>query len=375
MPTKSLLDWKTVADAADASTDIYTNGENKDFIYWRKVELFWLAGELAAAIRVDKNRRTAFVAIRGTSLIGNWFFTNFQAYFRKFQVVDESLSKALQTPYQGGAYRAPVHGSLHQGFYRAFSWLWYGTEPILGHTEPDRSVGITRLLRYLALFALLPVFLFFVLESFSAALVVTLAVCFIFVTLESGVWEDVFKVVPQIEGTEPFKRLAWLNAFDRVVFTGHSLGGAIAIIAFCVYRCWCHSDPKRNDNAVLVTFGAPRVGDVKFMEEFCRENSGRFHHIVHPGDPVPELPPNGMLELHYRRFWTRGLLGFGVIFLYPLWRTIALLYRNQRAARWTGESLTEIGPNASKSLKFAHHSMSKVYRPWAQMKKSLHGDN
>ena len=369
MSTNLNLDWTTVAQAADASDDIYQDADETDFVYWRKVEQFRLAGELAAAVRfVNGERGTAFVAIRGTSLLGNWLFTNFQAYFRSFNVVDESLSIAPSTRYQGGAYRTPVHGSLHQGFYRAFSWLWYGTEPILGHAQPDRNVGFARLGRYVSLFALLPATLVLAMASPTIALTVALAVAFAFVTLESGVWEDVFKDRPKVEGTEPFQLTEKLNDCDLVVFTGHSLGGSIAAIAYCVYRCWCLSSASRKDNAVLVTFGAPRIGDVDFMEDFCRLNNGRYYHIVHPGDPVPELPPNGLYELWNRKVWRRGLLGTVVLVLYPLWAVVALLYRNKRAARWTGDSLTEIGPGATNTLRFAHHSMSKIYRPWANRK-------
>ena len=375
MAKTSLLNWNVVADAADASTDIYREAGETDFVYWRKVEQFRLAGELAAAVRFAKDdQTTAFVAIRGTSLVGNWFFTNFQAYFRSFNVVDESLTAAPKTRYQGGAYRTPVHGSLHQGFYRAFSWLWYGTEPIAGHTQPDRSVGFSRLRRYVVVFVLLPLLLFIALKLLAVVLVVALAVSFACVTFESGVWEDVFRDDPKVEGTEPFSLLDRLNACDRVVFTGHSLGGSIATIAFCVYRCWCRSEPSRKDNAVLVTFGSPRVGDGEFMEEFCRSNRGRFRHVVHPGDPVPQLPPNGFSELLNRRIWSRGPLGFIVLVLYPLWSVVALLYSNKRAARWTGESLTEIGPNTSTTLKFASHSMANVYRAWANEKRGSRDD-
>jgi hypothetical protein len=365
------LDWDVVAQAAAASDDIYLAADKTDFDYWRKVEQFRLAGELAAAVRFSgAGKRTAYVAIRGTSLLGNWLFTNVQAYFRAFNVVDESLSGAPSTPYQGGTYRTPIPGSLHQGFYRAFSWLWYGTEPILGNTQPDRVVGFARLRRYVALFALVPLLLVFALKSTLIALVVALVLAFAFVTLESGVWEDVFRDHPSVQGDEPFpfQLIAELNKCDQVVFTGHSLGGSIAVIAYCIYRCWCLSSPGRKDNAFLVTFGAPRVGDVKFMEEFCRTNRGRYYHVVHPGDPVPELPPNGIGELWSRKVWSRGLLGGVVLVLYPFWALVALLYRNQRAVRWAGDSLTEIGPGVTDKLKFAHHSMSKIYRPWAKGK-------
>lgn len=374
MSENSWPDWNVVAQAADAAHDIYPGENNTDFQYWRKVEQFRLAGELAAAVRFTGGAKgTAIIAIRGTSLLGNWLFTNVQAYFRSFNVVDESLLSADSTQYQAGTYRTPIVGSLHQGFYRAFSWLWYGTEPILGHTQPDRSVGFARLRRYIALFALLPALLVLALKSSELALVVGLVVAFAFVTLEAGVWEDVFKIRPKVEGVEPFQLMERLNACDRVIFTGHSLGGAIAVIAFGVYRCWCSSSPNRKDNAFLVTFGAPRIGDVEFMEKFREAHCGRYQHFVHPGDPVPELPPNGLYELWNRKIWRRGLLGNIVIVIYPLWALVALLYRNKRAARWMGDSLTEIGPGATNKLRFAHHSMANVYRPWAKDKVS-HSD-
>lgn len=137
-----------ICAAADASADIYAP-DASNFEYWRKVEQFRLVGELAAAVRFTDDRKTAFIAIRGTSLWGNWLFTNFQAYFAAFTVVDETLSAAPATKYQGGQYRTPIPGALHQGFYRAFSWLWYGTEPMFAQTGAGPEYWILSLVALL----------------------------------------------------------------------------------------------------------------------------------------------------------------------------------------------------------------------------------
>ena len=70
----------------------------------------------------------------------------------------------------------------------------------------------------------------------------------------------------------------------NIIYTGHSLGGALATIAAQNYG---HKYPKLNH--MCVTFGAPRCGDDDFRKKFnticCF--SKRF---VNEYDPVPSLP-------------------------------------------------------------------------------------
>jgi two-component system response regulator HydG len=76
-----------------------------------------------------------------------------------------------------------------------------------------------------------------------------------------------------------------VKAYDRVVFTCHSLGGSVAAVVFLVSGCWCRIDAVRSDFGHLVMFGVlPRVGDVSFVTEFCRQHSDRFVHFMLP-DP------------------------------------------------------------------------------------------
>ena len=105
-------DSVAIFEAARAASDIYLTHEKSDFTYRRTVEQFSrLTGELAAGVRYIDEGRTAIVAVRGTSLIGNWVFTNFQAHFTQFNIVDDSLSAAPSTRYQGGNYRC-IKGSF-----------------------------------------------------------------------------------------------------------------------------------------------------------------------------------------------------------------------------------------------------------------------
>ncbi len=362
MSHKAGVNSNTIKAAADASWDIY---KSNNFTYLRTVEQFsLLSGELVAGVRFINNRKTAVVAIRGSATTGNWLFTNFQAHYTEYRVVDESLSVAKSTPYQGGFYRTPVKGTLHQGIFRAFSWLWYGTEPILGTVQGSKKIGITRLIRYCLLFILLPLILWCLSSSLTLAVSISFLLGFIFVTTESGVWEDIFKGLPEKSGKDPYLLLSELNLCEQVIFTGHSLGGAIATIAFAVYRCWCQSDCNRRDNAELVTFGAPRVGDVPFMEDFSSVHKGRFCHVVHPGDPVPELPPNGLFELWRNRYCKRGGIGWGVIIFFPVWALIRILYAANRAARWTHGGLCVLP--RSPILSKANHDMEACYLQWAK---------
>jgi triacylglycerol lipase len=61
--------------------------------------------------------------------------------------------------------------------------------------------------------------------------------------------------------------------------TGHSLGGALAALAFARYE----------QAAGLYAFGAPRIGDGAFAELFQRRPAFR---IEYAGDPIPLVPPD-----------------------------------------------------------------------------------
>lgn len=79
--------------------------------------------------------------------------------------------------------------------------------------------------------------------------------------------------------------------------TGHSLGGALAIIAA--------KRLERNTLAACYTFGSPRVGN----EEFGEEIRAPIYRIVNAADGVPRLPGS----------WFFSFIAFVVSFARPAW--------------------------------------------------------
>nr|QNL09438.1 lipase TDL2 [Thermomyces dupontii] len=70
----------------------------------------------------------------------------------------------------------------------------------------------------------------------------------------------------------------------RVVFTGHSLGGALATIAGAALR-------GNGYNIDVFSYGAPRVGNRAFAEFLTAQTGGTLYRITHTNDIVPRLPP------------------------------------------------------------------------------------
>jgi predicted lipase len=69
--------------------------------------------------------------------------------------------------------------------------------------------------------------------------------------------------------------------FERLWLTGHSLGGALAML--CA-RAW--------EGAVegVYTFGQPRAGDAAFRDNYNACLGGRTFRVVHADDIVPRVP-------------------------------------------------------------------------------------
>ena len=72
--------------------------------------------------------------------------------------------------------------------------------------------------------------------------------------------------------------------FPRVIFTGHSLGGALATIA--VGKINVPLDVNLN----LITFGSPKVGNHKFVDFINKKVSGDNYRIKYKDDPITFLP-------------------------------------------------------------------------------------
>ena len=82
----------------------------------------------------------------------------------------------------------------------------------------------------------------------------------------------------------------YLNKFysgQKLVITGHSLGGAIALIVSEMLR----RRPDFTYDIVLYTYGAPRAADAGFIKA---AGSLVHHRVVDHNDPVPSMPGSWM---------------------------------------------------------------------------------
>lgn len=76
--------------------------------------------------------------------------------------------------------------------------------------------------------------------------------------------------------------LNYVNKNDQIIFTGHSLGGAMACLASFFFK-------KMGFNTMCITFGQPRVGNSDFKTAFDKLGI-RMFRFVHGYDLVPTVP-------------------------------------------------------------------------------------
>ncbi|CAO2148093.1 unnamed protein product [Urochloa humidicola] len=97
----------------------------------------------------------------------------------------------------------------------------------------------------------------------------------------------------KLSGSPDFQMLLDQIRGKAVVFTGHSLGGAIAALAALHYLCissstsstWGPSPP-----VLCITFGSPLLGNEALSKAILRERwGGNFCHVVSQHDVVPRL--------------------------------------------------------------------------------------
>ena len=96
---------------------------------------------------------------------------------------------------------------------------------------------------------------------------------------------DVFKLIYKDIFKESFISNLKKNSDYQIIFTGHSLGGAIATLISYYY-----ADEKISTNEpVLITFGQPRVGDLNFAKDYMRLIPLVFR-VARENDIVTKIP-------------------------------------------------------------------------------------
>lgn len=93
------------------------------------------------------------------------------------------------------------------------------------------------------------------------------------------VWEDLLEAIKDVDCP------VWL--------TGHSLGGALAVLAACrLHHSTGHATTARFTVGGVYTFGQPRVGNAALVEVCDPALAQRIFRYVNASDVVPLLPPS-----------------------------------------------------------------------------------
>jgi hypothetical protein len=292
-----------------------------------------LGGGVSARIFSDSD--CAYVVFRGTMLsFANFFLTNFQAATCPHLVLDDGLSGESSVEHQGGKFQKVLPGEVHQGFARAASRLWYGSDllvsPFLGELSDDSDFDsvFTRRRRRHACFLLLGGLL-----GISASLMSnqslgwTIGVTVLsslFLSLFFGAWESGFfeSLVRRRPNLPPHNRalnshFKDLTAMKRVVFVGHSLGGALAALCFSLYRKLLLQSGAIQ-RLHLVTIAAPRIGSKAWVDKF----EGDHFHFVHDRDWIPQVPPASQSASQAWQLWKFGPIGIGMLVINPFWKRV-----------------------------------------------------
>lgn len=89
--------------------------------------------------------------------------------------------------------------------------------------------------------------------------------------------------------------------------TGHSLGGALALLAAWLFT------RKFISVHQIYTYGAPMIGNLAASKAFDQEFAGKVFRYVNPTDPVPKLPTVSLLDNDYGHCDREMVLGAAAV--------------------------------------------------------------
>jgi hypothetical protein len=108
--------------------------------------------------------------------------------------------------------------------------------------------------------------------------------------LHSGFASALDKIWPDIKAVIENRR----EDEQALFFTGHSLGGALAILAAS------RAASKLNVQATAVyTFGSPRTGGIDFFNSYTPQLGNSTFRLVHGGDIVATVPPSQPIDFRH----------------------------------------------------------------------------
>jgi predicted lipase len=116
-----------------------------------------------------------------------------------------------------------------------------------------------------------------------------------FVNAIAEIWEPVYQAVDgELKNSD---RPLWM--------TGHSLGGALALLAGWLFHRRMISVHQ------IYTFGGPMIGNADAVAAIDREFKGKIFRFVHSPDPVPRLPMMSLIANQYSHCEQQVAVGEG----------------------------------------------------------------
>ncbi|MDF1734578.1 MAG: lipase family protein [Minwuia sp.] len=137
--------------------------------------------------------------------------------------------------------------------------------------------------------------------------------------------------------------------------TGHSLGGALAVIA----TWYCHGETL----AACYTFGAPRVGDDALESRFRTP----IYRVVNGADPVPNVPPSS-LGIDILKVIARIPELFGQRWSQPALNFLIRLQRFRHYGYQRYLTICAPGPNEQFHGVRNLHGVSAIERTWRHVR-------